>query len=238
MTGNCDAAFQRWAFNPQTGRCERFLYGGCGGNANNFETAEACAAACVPGSGDPCGATRCATGQVCCNSSCGICTDPGGGCITMECPTGCAPEDARGEGACRQLLGYKWDGVACVAISGCDCVGFDCFTLSPSLEGCTFAHTGCDDQDCATERRALTDFISGHKSCASDADCQALNVGCDVTEDDCTGAVYVSTRTDLAAFEALRSDFFECTGGCVTCQRDNSRAMCLGGVCQRFKVLP
>jgi hypothetical protein len=235
MTGTCEAALQRWAFNPQTGRCERFTYGGCDGNANNFETREACVAACVPGSGEPCGAARCADGQVCCNSSCGICTAPGDGCITMECPDGCAPQDARGEGACRQLLGYKWDGFACVALSGCDCVGFDCFTLSSSLQGCTWAHNGCDDQACATESRALTDFIAGNKSCATDADCRSgLNVGCGITEDDCTGAVYVNTRADLAAFEALRTDFFECTGGCSHCKRVNSGPACVDGGCTRM----
>ncbi|GEM_PF-6159228 len=44
--GMCMAAFQRFYFNYDTGQCESFLYGGCGGNANNFETLEACEAAC------------------------------------------------------------------------------------------------------------------------------------------------------------------------------------------------
>lgn len=33
-----------------------------------------------------CGKNTCAAGQVCCNASCGICTDPGGMCIQMACP--------------------------------------------------------------------------------------------------------------------------------------------------------
>jgi len=45
-TGPCDAAFTRYGFNPKTQRCEPFSYGGCEGNANNFETFEACVGAC------------------------------------------------------------------------------------------------------------------------------------------------------------------------------------------------
>jgi hypothetical protein len=50
--GPCKAAIPRWFFNRATGRCERFVYGGCGGNTNNFETAEECEATCPPP--DPC----------------------------------------------------------------------------------------------------------------------------------------------------------------------------------------
>ena len=45
-TGPCEAAIARYGFNPKTQRCESFVYGGCAGNGNNFETFEACTAAC------------------------------------------------------------------------------------------------------------------------------------------------------------------------------------------------
>lgn len=45
--GPCDAVFERFAFNTQTGQCEPFIYGGCGGNANNFPTIADCYDACV-----------------------------------------------------------------------------------------------------------------------------------------------------------------------------------------------
>src|SRR5687768_11072301 len=32
-----------------------------------------------------CGSVECPSGQVCCNASCGICTPPGGSCITLAC---------------------------------------------------------------------------------------------------------------------------------------------------------
>ena len=44
--GPCDAAINRYGFNPATQRCEPFTYGGCEGNQNSFETFEACVMAC------------------------------------------------------------------------------------------------------------------------------------------------------------------------------------------------
>lgn len=44
--GPCEAAIPRWNFNPKTRRCERFVYGGCFGNENNFETLEECEKTC------------------------------------------------------------------------------------------------------------------------------------------------------------------------------------------------
>ncbi|MBS2011982.1 MAG: BPTI/Kunitz domain-containing protein [Deltaproteobacteria bacterium] len=44
--GPCDGAVIRWGRDAATGLCTRFVYGGCGGNANNFETQAACEAAC------------------------------------------------------------------------------------------------------------------------------------------------------------------------------------------------
>jgi hypothetical protein len=52
--GPCEAAFERWFFNAERGICETFTYGGCEGNENNFETLEACSAACAGhGAKDP-----------------------------------------------------------------------------------------------------------------------------------------------------------------------------------------
>ena len=44
--GMCRGYFPRSWFNPQSKTCEEFIYGGCGGNANNYITQEVCAAAC------------------------------------------------------------------------------------------------------------------------------------------------------------------------------------------------
>jgi hypothetical protein len=53
VVGRCRAAFERWYFNSAVGRCEQFIYGGCGGNENNFRSEESCRVHCAPAeSGD------------------------------------------------------------------------------------------------------------------------------------------------------------------------------------------
>eukprot|EP00045_Choanoeca_perplexa_P018108 m.278150 g.278150 ORF g.278150 m.278150 type:complete len:3200 (+) comp17717_c0_seq1:80-9679(+) len=49
QVGPCKALIPRWYFNKATQRCERFDYGGCGANANNFETQAACESRCDQG---------------------------------------------------------------------------------------------------------------------------------------------------------------------------------------------
>jgi Kunitz/Bovine pancreatic trypsin inhibitor domain len=46
-TGMCRAAFPRYYHNAASGECEEFIYGGCGGNSNNFNTVEECIASCA-----------------------------------------------------------------------------------------------------------------------------------------------------------------------------------------------
>ncbi|KAM7314902.1 hypothetical protein ISCGN_004686 [Ixodes scapularis] len=46
--GPCsDSLVQRWYHNPKSGSCEPFIYGGCGGNVNQFRTEAECRRACV-----------------------------------------------------------------------------------------------------------------------------------------------------------------------------------------------
>ena len=44
--GGCRAAIPKWFFNSGSGKCETFNYGGCDGNANNFETEQECKDKC------------------------------------------------------------------------------------------------------------------------------------------------------------------------------------------------
>ncbi|NXS59162.1 EPPI protein, partial [Brachypteracias leptosomus] len=46
VCGSCKALFRRFFFNASSHRCEEFIYGGCGGNRNNFETQGECSQAC------------------------------------------------------------------------------------------------------------------------------------------------------------------------------------------------
>ncbi|KAJ8253224.1 hypothetical protein GJAV_G00210460 [Gymnothorax javanicus] len=45
-TGPCRAMQTRWYFDREEGRCAPFIYGGCGGNRNNFESEEYCLSVC------------------------------------------------------------------------------------------------------------------------------------------------------------------------------------------------
>ena len=44
--GPCRAAFSRHYYNSTAGSCAEFVWGGCGGNANNYVSRSACEAAC------------------------------------------------------------------------------------------------------------------------------------------------------------------------------------------------
>uniref|UniRef100_A0A8D3CNJ9 Amyloid-beta A4 protein n=1 Tax=Scophthalmus maximus TaxID=52904 RepID=A0A8D3CNJ9_SCOMX len=50
VSGPCHAMLERWYFVPEKGICAPFLFGGCGGNRNNFESEE-CVCVCLSVSG-------------------------------------------------------------------------------------------------------------------------------------------------------------------------------------------
>ncbi|XP_070600483.1 BPTI/Kunitz domain-containing protein-like isoform X1 [Erythrolamprus reginae] len=47
VTGPCKAKMPRFYYNSTSNQCQGFIYGGCGGNANNFKTKKACHFTCV-----------------------------------------------------------------------------------------------------------------------------------------------------------------------------------------------
>ncbi|XP_035199696.1 kunitz-type protease inhibitor 4 isoform X3 [Oxyura jamaicensis] len=53
VCGNCKALFIRFFYNASSQRCEEFIYGGCGGNRNNFETRRECFQACSHAGNQP-----------------------------------------------------------------------------------------------------------------------------------------------------------------------------------------
>ncbi|KAI0228570.1 WAP four-disulfide core domain protein 6B [Lamellibrachia satsuma] len=72
-TGHCLAYIPRWFYNKNTGQCVKFIYGGCGGNMNNFETAAACRRMC------PCP-------RFTCDKTCEFCHElDKNGCRTCAC---------------------------------------------------------------------------------------------------------------------------------------------------------
>jgi hypothetical protein len=91
---------------------------------------------------EQCGGTLCPSGQVCCNSSCGICTDPGGFCIQLACePTG---GGCTTDADCRTFSNYC-DGCACDALGTGDadpvCGGT---TVSCFADPCMNVEARCD----------------------------------------------------------------------------------------------
>jgi hypothetical protein len=45
-TGHCRALFPRYFYNISSRSCEEFIYGGCEGNENNFESVQECSQHC------------------------------------------------------------------------------------------------------------------------------------------------------------------------------------------------
>ena len=45
-SGLCNAFMPRYFYNSASGKCESFVYGGCGGNANRFKTLDECTRGC------------------------------------------------------------------------------------------------------------------------------------------------------------------------------------------------
>ncbi|KAH7981983.1 hypothetical protein HPB52_002495 [Rhipicephalus sanguineus] len=45
--GNCEDASTKWYYDSKTNSCKLFVYGGCDGNDNRFDTEAKCKTACV-----------------------------------------------------------------------------------------------------------------------------------------------------------------------------------------------
>ena len=51
--GECEAYIPSWYYDKERRRCLQFVYGGCGGNANRFQTVEECEGRCAAQNPDP-----------------------------------------------------------------------------------------------------------------------------------------------------------------------------------------
>ncbi|EDO47795.1 predicted protein, partial [Nematostella vectensis] len=46
LPGPCSAYVPRWYYNAKHRRCQKFVYGGCRGNANRFKSHRSCERSC------------------------------------------------------------------------------------------------------------------------------------------------------------------------------------------------
>lgn len=69
-----------------------------------------------------------------------------GGAASVVEPTSCAPDTSLtlDPAICRCILGWIWDGSACVSLSNCHCYGA-CASLYASREACLSAYARCRD---------------------------------------------------------------------------------------------
>ena len=103
------------------GACEMLLGWGWDGRA------------CVPLSGCSCQGPDCSK----------LFADPGACYKVYGVCIPCTAMDAQGQGACKMLLGWKWDGSQCVSFGGCSCLGTDCDRVFGSAQICQAAMAHC-----------------------------------------------------------------------------------------------
>lgn len=119
---------------------------GCGGGV---VCPAVCYGTCRPAD-IACGAARCGAGTTCCNSSCGVCVAPGGGCTLVLC------DPPAGGGACTRDADCRLEADYC---TGCDCRALATGQLLPPCSGpgvrclldpCGAATAACVNGYCVT----------------------------------------------------------------------------------------
>lgn len=171
VSGNCDGYFRVYGYNKDSGQCEPFIYGGCGGNENRFDTVEACRAACgVP-----------KPSEDFCNSEidCAL--------ISTACCGACEPLVA--SDLISINVEHLADRVCDVACGACPPLTSD---QSPTRQ---YFKPGCDAHKCTVVDVRETDVVS----CQSDSDCM-LRLGSECCEACAGEPIAVNRNADLNAF--------------------------------------
>ena len=101
-----------------------------------------------------------------------------------QCGDDCGAQDAAGEGACDQFFGFAFNGKGCVPVSGCNCVGSDCDSLSPDPKGCHIEFEECMDPCAADDAEGVGLCMAffgyawnGHQ-CVGQSGCSCVGTDC------------------------------------------------------------
>ena len=110
-----------------------------------------------------------------------------GDCPVAPPPDSCDPQLAEGVGFCELFLGWKWDGLDCVPLSGCECSGPDCGNLYPEVDLCKDAHLGCgfgpdctpDDAIGSGDCDLFLGVVWTGDNCLGISGCECIGTDCD-----------------------------------------------------------
>jgi len=232
--------------------------GGAGGSANTSDTtgantggsggsAGAGGAACEPQDVGGVGNCDAAFGVFFLGSQCGWvsgCSCEGEDCDNRyedeasceaahrECFDDCAPQDVSFVGDCEPASRYAFNGIECVAMDGCSCIGDDCDASYDSLEACEAAHATCSTNALSCDEiEALSDAYVSHTACQDDSDCLMVYGQCGIGVGGCYHVV--NREWDSAGLEAIGAAWANagCTGPVCDCAEPPDTVICDDGVC-------
>lgn len=171
----------RFAFDSSAGRCERFVFAPCGGNANQFETLDACIEAC-----DPSGLDRCDVSA--------DCTLKGPSCCAL-----CEPAQKSNYTA----VNHRYARVNACSMFGVACGACAEYAGLPTSQN--FAAT------CVTGRCEVYDIREEPEStCDSDNDCRPRR-GLDCCEDCASDVAWVAVNVNAQVGQNRCSTTSNCT---------------------------
>ncbi|KAM3841108.1 actinia tenebrosa protease inhibitors-like [Vipera latastei] len=179
----------RWFYNPRSKRCERFLYGGCYGNANNFKDINECDRRCVsPDINKP---GRCPTLIHPIDTFCGKhCTSDAScpsteRCCANSCGKQCLRPDRESAGYCPLLIRppRSRDGSLCFANCTDD---FECVSAFHLLGNkcCPFGNRKLcmeaveEHPGVCPRRHEVHTFVPCNSTCSDDRDCPLTEKCC------------------------------------------------------------
>lgn len=209
--GNCEAYFEAWYHDPATGICRPFVYGGCGGNENRYDSLEACQKACSGGQPNNDACTRASDCAVTGAGCCGACDGPN---ITKH-----------------DLIAFNVNSGAGFSCPDIECA--PCAVPEPGYGTLSNFIADCVNQQCTVVDIRETSLTA----CKADTDCRVRN-GNRCCES-CGGFDLIAVRSDGSFEERVcGSELIGCAA-CVPNVAPNVTARCEpGGHCGLAVVGP